>query len=101
MANTPTRSDVDYDDELAYWRENYAQEPYYRPDYTFEHYEIAYRVGAEARQRHRGRSFDEVEDELRTEYERTRGDSPLTWEEGRGAVRAAWNRLDRMFPDSD
>ena len=101
MAHTPTKNEIDYDAELAYWRERYTDEPYYQPGYTFEYYEIAYRVGAAGRQRHSGRRFEDVEAELRDEYERSRGNSPLTWDQGRGAVRAAWHRLDRMFPDSD
>ena len=101
MPNTPTRNDIDHDAELDYWRENYANEPYYQPGHTFEYYEVAYVVGARGRAQHRGRTFDEAEPELRAEYERNRGNSPLTWDQSRDAVRAAWHRLDRMFPDSD
>jgi hypothetical protein len=101
MANNTTPRTADDAEELAYWRDNYEREPYYQPGYTFEHYEVAYRVGYQARSRHAGRSFEDAEPELRAEYERNRGNSPLTWDQSRNAVRAAWHRLDRMFPDSD
>lgn len=94
-------SNMTDDDELAYWREQYTREPYYQPHHSFEYYEAAYRVGWQGRSRYGGRSFEDAEPELREEYERTRGNSPLTWEQSRNAVRAAWRRLDRVFPDSD
>lgn len=98
MTATTRRTD---DDHLAYWREQYRHEPYYRPGHDFEYYEVAYRIGWQARDRYAGRSFDECENELREEYERNRGTSPLTWDDSRDAVKAAWHRLDRVFPDSD
>ena len=101
MSDTTKQAPSDYDAELAYWRDVYSREPYYRPGYSFEYYEVAYRVGYQGRGRHQGRTFEEAEPDLRAEYERSRGGSPLTWEESRDAVRAAWHRLDRMFPDSD
>ncbi|HEY9445715.1 MAG TPA: hypothetical protein VIQ62_01460 [Burkholderiales bacterium] len=100
MANETART-ADHDAEDAYWRENYTREPYYQQGYTYEFYVIAYRVGYEGRSRYGNKRFDEAEPELRAEYERNRGSSPLTWDQSRDAVKAAWHRLDRMFPDSD
>jgi len=80
--------------EEAYWRENYATQPYYQPGYTYDDYHPAYRAGWEGRARHEGRSFEEVEHDLAAEYERHRGSSRLGWDASRAAARAAWNRFD-------
>lgn len=100
MADTPTRDDAEAA-HLEFWREHYRDEPYVRPGERFEYYEVAYRVGWQGRARYPGRSFAECEAELRADYERHRGACPLTWEQSRDAVRAAWRRLDTLFPDSD
>jgi hypothetical protein len=41
-----------------------------------------------------GRAFDDVEDDLASDYERFRGND-MTWEEARPASRAAWDRVDK------
>jgi hypothetical protein len=80
--------------EEAYWRENYATQPYYEAGYTYDDYHPAYRAGWEGRARYEGRSFREVERELRADYERRRGASRLGWDRNREAARAAWDRFD-------
>src|ERR1700752_865481 len=57
--------------EEAYWRENYTTQPYYQAGFTYDDYHPGYRTGWEGRARYEGCSFDEVERELRTAYERT------------------------------
>lgn len=80
--------------EEAYWRENYENQPYFEPGHTFDDYHPAYRTGWEGRARFEGRSFEEVENELRAAYDRQRRGSRLDWKRGREAARAAWNRFD-------
>jgi hypothetical protein len=80
--------------EEAYWAENYAREPYYEKNYTYQDYQPGYRTGWEARTRYPDRSFDEVEAQLAADYERNRGQSRLDWERNRTAARAAWDRFD-------
>lgn len=84
--------------EEAYWRENYATQPYYESGYTYDDYHPAYRVGWEGRARYEGRRFDEVEHELEQDYNRCRGSSRLAWEKCRHAARAAWDRFDATDP---
>jgi len=83
--------------EDAYWREHYSSEPYYDPGFTYDDYQGAYRTGYEgyARLGSSGRRYEDIEPELRSEYERKHGTSRLTWEKARSAVRAAWHRFDR------
>jgi hypothetical protein len=80
--------------EEAYWRENYTTQPYYEAGFTYDDYDPGYRAGWEGRARYEGRTFDEVESELRATYERNRRASKLGWDRNRHAARAAWNRFD-------
>ena len=88
--------------EDAHWRENYQREPYYNKGYTYDDYAPAYRTGYEARSRYADRSFDDVDADLRADYERSRGSSRLDWDNARPATRAAWDRIERALPgDAD
>ena len=77
-----------------------SHEPYYSTDYTFDDYAPAYRTGYEAAGQYRGqnRRFDDLEPELRANYERIKGTSRLAWENAKDAVRAAWHRVERIMP---
>jgi len=86
---------IDPTAEEAYWAQNYEREPYYERGYSFTDYHPGYRTGWEGRARYEGRTFDEVESELRADYARNRGQSRLEWEKNRHAARAAWRRFDR------
>lgn len=97
---------ADPDEEDAYWRENHASRPYIEKDMSYDHYSPAYRAGVESYSRHPGRSFDDVEPELRGNWTSTRGRSSLEWDRARPAARDAWdrvsNRAERAIPgDSD
>jgi len=83
-----------------YWREAFKREPYFRTDYTYDDYAPAYRTGYEAAGRYlgQGRRFDDLEPELRANYERIKGRSRLAWENAKDAVRAAWHRVERLMP---
>ncbi len=89
---------IDPDAEEAYWRENFRKETYYEKGLSFDDYRPAYRTGWEACARHPGRSYDEIERELQTDYNRNRGSSRLAWERGKHAVRAGWERLQAADP---
>ncbi len=77
--------------EEAYWREAYRREPYFRDHLDYEDYGPAYRVGYTAPVRRQG-EFDELEPQLREDFQQVRGRSRLRWEEAREATRAAWKR---------
>lgn len=86
---------IDPTAEEAYWRTQYAREPYYERGYSFDDYHPGYRTGWEGRSRYAGRTYDEVERDLQRDYQRNRGSSQLDWSKNRHAVRAAWDRFDR------
>jgi hypothetical protein len=78
--------------EDAYWREQHQREPYYEQGYSYDEYKGAYQTGYEGYGRWggRGKSYEEVEPELRKEYERKYSGSKLNWEKARHATRAAY-----------
>ncbi|MEY3894884.1 MAG: hypothetical protein RLZZ214_403 [Verrucomicrobiota bacterium] len=88
--------------ENAYWEENHKLQPYYIGQYDYNDYRPAYRMGYEGYGQRQGRSFDEAEPELATQWDVARGGSRLGWEHARGAVRDGWHRVERALPgDAD
>jgi hypothetical protein len=79
--------------EEKYWEENYKTRDYVTTDRDFETYRHAYRYGVDAYTRHEGRAFDEIEPQLKSEWEKSRGDSILDWDQARPATRDAYGRL--------
>ena len=88
--------------EEAYWRDNYRNEPYYERDYTYDDYAGAYRTGWEGYSQHAtsGKSYDDVESDLQRNYEST-GQGKLDWPRARPAVRAAWERCDSCYGETE
>lgn len=103
LAGKAVAEAIDPTAEDAYWRENYAREPYYQPGRPYEHYEPAYRAGYESRAVHdRPRTFEEVEHDVEAAYDRRKAQEGFTWEEARQPARAAWDRAERALPgDAD
>jgi hypothetical protein len=99
LAGKAVAEQVNPTEEEEYWRENYRNEPYHDPQYTYEEYAPGYRAGYQGYARYggSGKRFEELEPDFRTEYERSRGTSKLSWEQARPAARAAWGP-DRSSP---
>lgn len=74
----------------TYWRQQYAEREYTESERGYEYYRPAYRYGWEARARHQGREFEEVEAELREGWEEDR--MGLPWQEALPAIRDAFAR---------
>jgi hypothetical protein len=77
--------------EDAYWQRAFITEPYFNRDYSYDDYGPAYRMGYLIRSTHADRSWDEVEPALTTVWEKSKGESRLTWEEAREAGQSAWH----------
>lgn len=82
--------------EDAYWRDNYTSQPWVERNYNYDDYQPAFRSGYESYARYgkSGKSYDDVEPELRRDWERMKGKSRLEWDRARMASRAAWDRVD-------
>jgi len=93
--------------EDDYWRGSWKDRSYIDGGFTYDQdYAPAYRYGWEAYPRYPGRTFEEVESELGTEWDRSRGESRLDWDRARHATRDSWqrvsDRIERAMPgDSD
>ena len=97
---------IDPTAEDMYWRDNYATRPYVATNSTYDDYGPAYRYGVDAATRYYGRSFDDVDAELGTNWPSVRGKSRLEWERAKSAARDSWQRvsdtIERAIPgDSD
>ena len=85
---------LDWTAEDTYWRDNYRTRPYVGNQHDYTHWQPAYRYGYESAQRYQNRKWDEVEKDLSSgwdKYEHRHGTS--TWEQVKGAVRDAWDRM--------
>ena len=81
-----------WDEEDAYWNENYHSRPYASSkDYKF--YQPAYRYGYEAAGRLKGREWNEVESDLSHSWNSYEHRDSSTWEQIKDAVRDAWDRV--------
>ncbi|HEV7502870.1 MAG TPA: hypothetical protein VGQ33_22785, partial [Vicinamibacteria bacterium] len=83
--------------EDAFWRENYSSRPYAGAS-TYDDYQPAYQHGWESYSKYRGRKFDEVEADLRRDWEKGKNTSRLGWDKARAATRDAWDRIERATP---
>lgn len=106
--NTPNTShakDSDkslYENERTHWKQQFEKEPYYESGNTFADYDPAYRVGAEGRSRYAGQQFDQIEPDLKREWEKSKGVARISWDKAKLAARAAWDRVERAMPgDAD
>lgn len=82
----PTREDT-------YWRENFNDRTYVEQGSSFDDYGPAYGFGVSSFERYPGRSFEDVESEMSSDWAAGRGASGLSWDRARLAARDAWTRL--------
>ncbi len=84
---------VDFDGELRFWRAHHRHHAFFRSGLDFRDYEPALKLGINVFLDGHGRTFDELREQLSEAYDRTRGDSPLDWNEASPAAEAAWRRM--------
>ena len=81
-----------WDQEDAWWRENYGGRPY-ATGRNYEEFRPGYRYGYESGRHHMGRAWNEVEADLRTGWDKYEHRGTSTWERVKDAVRDAWYRV--------
>lgn len=93
---TGSGSALEWDTEDQYWRGAFLGRPYVgEDDAPYDRYRPGYRLGFEAAQQHRGRSWKEVEPELQLKwkgYEHKHEDHDSKWDDIKHAVRDSWDR---------
>ncbi len=88
--------------EEAYWRDNYPNRPYATSGVGYDEYAPAYKYGWEARGKHAGQKFEDVENDLERGWETAKDKSKLGWNEAKAATRDAWHRIETALPgDAD
>lgn len=86
---------IDPTEETEFWREKHVERPYYDEGFSYEEdYEPAYRYGWETRKRYHDRHFGEVEPHLESQWHKEKGESRLSWDHAKHAVRDAWHRIE-------
>jgi hypothetical protein len=85
--------------EDAYWRSTYHTRPYVEAGVRYERYQPAFRYGWEARSRLDAKPWQDVEQQLRGEWEAHPDSLGLNWDAASGAVRDAYDR-DPLEPGS-
>lgn len=93
-------SHLDWATEDAYWREHHAERPYAVADRGYEHYQPAYRYGFEAAFHHPGKSWDEIEADLRRGWETPSQHLEGAWDEMKQAVHDAWAHVTDLIAHS-
>jgi hypothetical protein len=80
-----------YDASDRYFAARFDEVTYAGDDETFEDYRPAYRYGVLARTVFRDHDWDDdIEQQLRDDWDRNRGTSPLSWERARAGVQDAY-----------
>ena len=88
-----TNQQLNWEPEASYWRDNWSTRPYANADRGFEYYEPGFRYGFESAHRYRGRSWNDVEGDLRTNWDSYEHRGGSSWEHVKDAVRDAWHRV--------
>jgi hypothetical protein len=98
LAGKGVAEKIDPTAQDAYWRENYSKRSYAEKSVAYEVYGSAYRIGYEGYALYPGKKYEEVESDLRRNYEKSRGNSTLAWDKARHATRDAWQRVSKTVP---
>jgi uncharacterized protein (TIGR02271 family) len=90
--DTSLRSSGSALDDDTYFRKDW-QSNYASAGGRYEDYAPAYRYGTEVRSKYQGRNWDDVETDLRSDWDARYGSSASsTWEKMKSAVRRGWDR---------
>ena len=84
--------------EAAYWQDEYRNRPYTEENLSYDNYQDAYRIGYEGYAKYPDRSFDEVELELKREFEKSPAAADMSWEKAKHPARDAWDRVENATP---
>lgn len=79
--------------EETYWLQDFNARTYVEQGSSFGNYGPAYGFGVSSFERSPGRSFEDVEPEMSSNWTSGRGSSRLTWNRARPAARDEWTRL--------
>ena len=85
-----------------HFQNTYTTTSYYNADRDWNDYEPAYQYGYQNYDKYRGQRFEDVEAKLASDWDASRAESRLAWNEAKGAVRDGWHYIERALPgDAD
>ena len=93
MAEKRTGTTLDWKTEEDYWRTNYTNRSYIGANKEFEYWRPGYRYGYDSAMKYQGRNWNDVENDLRTGWDRYEHRGKAAWEQIKDAVRDGWNRV--------
>ena len=85
-------------DYAQHFESNYKAAPYYVAGSEWRDYEPAYKYGYDTYGQHQGKKFEDIDSELERNWDTTRAESRLAWNEARAAVRDGWHHIERRVP---
>lgn len=85
--------DVNPTVEEQYWENNYKSRPYATDNFDFESFRPAYRAGIEGYAKSPEQSFESLEPSIKNNWNISKGNSQLEWDQAREAARDAFGRL--------
>jgi hypothetical protein len=94
LAGKAVAEGINPSDEDQYWSQHYLSRPYVASGSSYDEYRPAYQYGYHSRSVIHDRSFDDVQSEMETHWDKVRGKSTLEWNRARDAARDAWDRAD-------
>lgn len=77
--------------QLVWWEENHGSRPYVKAGKDYTHYEPAYRTGIEAARTRDGKDFKDLAPGIENNWNLSRGNSQLEWNDARPAVEDAFH----------
>lgn len=83
----------DWTRDKSWWHDNFQDRPYVSADRKFEDYEPGYRFGYESANRYKGKNWNNIESNLRSDWDRFEGRGQSTWENVKDSVRDAWDKV--------
>ena len=86
---------TDYGD---HFKNTYRDTAYYASGRDWNDYEPAYKYGYDTYGQYRGQRFEDIEGDLERNWNATRANSRLEWNDARGAVRDGWHHIERTLP---
>lgn len=102
LAGKGVAEKIDPTVEDGYWKDNYSKRSYAEKNASYDNYRPAYRTGYEGHTRYPGKKYEQVEADLQRDYEKSKGNSNLTWDKAKHATRDAWHRVEKALPgDAD
>ena len=84
---------LDWTTEEEYWRNNYSTRPYTGTNRDFTYWRPGYEYGYHSAMKYPGKTWNEIESDVRTGWDRFENRGERTWEQIKDAVRDGWDRV--------